>query len=76
MGLTVNAEIRDELNSLVNRCRDTCLWFIRTDCSLETEQEIMVILENIEKYGDREAFIRARKIKKWLLQNSSGLSAE
>lgn len=55
--------------------RTRCLWFLRDDLYPETREEALRVLQQIERHGDREAFIRAGRIRRWLLQTSSEPSA-
>jgi hypothetical protein len=64
-----------ELRSLVDDYRTRCLWFLRDDLYPETPQEALRVLEQIERHGDREAFVRAGRIRRWLSQTSSAPSA-
>lgn len=64
-----------ELRRLVDDYRTRCLWFLRDDLYPETPEEALRVLRQIEKHGDREAFIRAGRIRRWLSQTSSEPSA-
>lgn len=75
MGLHLTKDIEQELTALISEYRETCLWFLHEDCSPDTLPNALAILVNIEKYGDKQGFIRARQVKKWLLQISSVPSA-
>ena len=68
-------EIPKRLNPLVRRYRERCLWFLREDFFPNTPEEALRVLDFIERYGDREAFIEARRLKKWLSRNFSETSA-
>jgi hypothetical protein len=61
----------DELRRLVDEYRTRCLWFLRADLYPETRDEALRVLQQIERHGDREAFIRAARIRRWLSQSSS-----
>ena len=37
----------------------------------ENERQLHIAIENLERYGDMEAYRRAGRIKKWLSQISS-----
>jgi len=76
MGLHLKKEIEQEINALILEYKEICLWSLREDCGPDTLQETITILEKIEKYGDREGFIRAKRVKRWLLQNSNGWSVK
>lgn len=70
-----SAEIADALTPLVVRYRERCLWFLREDFVPTTVAEGLVALEHIEKHGDRNAFIEARRLRKWLLRISNASCA-
>jgi hypothetical protein len=60
-----------EFVELIASCRTTCLWFLDPDV-LPAERELQLYtLDCVERYGNREDFIRARRLKQWLLQNSN-----
>ena len=60
-----------EFVELVARCRSTCLWFLARD-KLPTEREAQLYsLDCVERYGNREDYVRARRLKQWLLRHSS-----
>lgn len=56
---------------LVNECRVQCLWFLKPDRIPEVREAQLYALDCVERYGDRAAFIKARKLKQWLSQHSS-----
>jgi len=64
-----------ELRTLVDEYRTRCLWFLRDDLYPQTPDEAFRVLREIERHGDREAFIRAGRIRRWLSQTSSAPSA-
>jgi len=51
---------------LVEEYRDRCLWFLRKDYVPETRDEILRVLELIERYGDRSGYRRAEEIRRCL----------
>ena len=65
----------DKLRSFIARYRAQCLWFLKEDYFPSTPEETIRVLEYIERHGDREGFITARRMKQWLLRNSSAESA-
>lgn len=65
----------DELRALVDEYRTRCLWFLRPDFYPETRESALRTLRYIEKHGDREAFVRAGRIRQWLSAKSSEPSA-
>ena len=64
-----------DLHGLIARYRARCLWFLKEDYHPSTPEETIRVLKYIERYGDREAFITARRMRQWLLRNSSAGSA-
>lgn len=64
-----------ELRSLVDEYRIQCLWFLRPDYYPATREEALRVLRQIERHGDRTAFVRAGRIRQWLSRNSSERSA-
>lgn len=71
----MEAGLVEKLKPLLIRYRSRCLWFLREDFFPETLQQALLVLDNIEKYGDREGFIEARRVKEWLSRISSATSA-
>lgn len=65
----------ERIKPLLVKYRSRCLWFLREDFFPETLQQALLVLDNIEKHGDREGFIEARRVKEWLSQISSATSA-
>ena len=63
------------VDEIVDQYRDQCLWFLRRDYHPATNAERLRILEYIERYGDLDAYRRAARLKRWLLQSSSAPSA-
>lgn len=59
------------IRTLVEDYRDRCLWFLRQDYVPRTDEEILQILDLIERYGDRGAFERAEEIRQSLSRQSS-----
>jgi len=63
----MNTEAMAEIEKLVEKYRDQCLWFLRQDFIPRTTEEILHVLDLIERYGDRAGFERAQRLKQWLL---------
>lgn len=61
----------DEFRDLVNRCRERCLWFVSPKAPLSTREQQIEVLRSIERYGNREDFVQAKRLRLWLSQNSS-----
>jgi hypothetical protein len=70
-----SVDIAAEFGPLVAKYRDRCLWFLREDFVPGNVAEANLALDHIEKYGDREAFVEARRLRQWLLQVSNANSA-
>ncbi len=58
--------IKQQLVELIGCYRSRCLWFLAEDFVPETPEQVIRVLEYIERYGDREGFVRARRLKQWL----------
>jgi hypothetical protein len=69
------ASLGEGVNRLVDEYRVRCLWFLRPGYYPAGKAEQLRVLEQIEKHGDREAFLRAGELRKWLSQSSSAVSA-
>lgn len=67
--------IKEKLAPLVNKYRSRCLWFFREDFVPVTVCDALLALDNIEKHGDRDAFLEAQRVRKWLSRISSAASA-
>ena len=63
-----------EINALVEEYRDQCLWFLKPDFSVGTPGEALQVLDLIERYGDRSAYQRAERLRKWLSLHSKAVS--
>ena len=58
--------IEKRLVELIERYRLRCLWFLAEDFVPTTHEQTLQVLEYIERYGDREGFVQARRLKQWL----------
>ena len=58
----------EKINELAEQNRAKCLWFVSPKFLPTTDGERLQTLANIERYGDRQAFMRARELKMSLLQ--------
>jgi hypothetical protein len=63
-----------QLAALVEEYRDRCLWFLRTDYVPRTRQDMLHVLDLIERYGDGAAYRRAEELRAWLLRDSRAAS--
>ena len=68
-------EAGQALRQLVDEYRSRCLWFLRSDYYPASDEESRRVLDYIERYGDREAFLRVAEIRRWLSPPSSAPSA-
>ena len=59
-------DIEKQLVELIGRYRLRCLWFLAEDFVPTTHEQAVRVLEYIERYGDREGFVQARRLKQWL----------
>ena len=66
---------QEPLETIVDRYRGRCLWFLRPGYYPETVEEALRVLDSIERYGDREAFKRAGEVRRWLSQDTNAKSA-
>jgi len=67
--------LADAINALVDTYRTRCLWFLRLDYYPTTREERLRVLAYVQRYGDREAHVRAATLRQWLLQTSSADSS-
>lgn len=72
---TLSAPVALALRDLVDAYRARCLWSFRADFYPQTEAEALRVLEAIQRFGDREGFIKSKEAQAWLLPNSSAPSA-
>jgi hypothetical protein len=63
------------IDALVDEYRARCLWFLRQDYYPASDAERLRVLQYVERYGDRDGFVRAGALRRWLSQNSSAGSA-
>ena len=74
MGADVN-DVETAVRRLVDDYRDRCLWFLRQDYYPATPAEMLRVLDQVERHGDRAAHLRAAEIRRWLSRTSSDGSA-
>ena len=70
-----DSEIATEVEALVRAYRTRCLWYLREDYFPETSEDAIRVLEMIERHADRSGYVKARKLREWLLRHSRGKSA-
>lgn len=75
MAEPLTGELRRQVDDLVERYRDRCLWFLRRDYFPQDTDSVLRTLSYIQRYGDMEAFQRADGLIQWLSRNTSEPSA-
>ena len=65
----------EQLLRLIEAARPQCLWFLSEDYIPSGPEETRRVLTYLERYGDRETFLAARRLSRWLSRDSSGSSA-
>ena len=65
----------EALNALVKDYRTRCLWFLRADYYPATREEQLRVLDYVQRYGDRDAHVRAANLRQWLSPLSNANSA-
>lgn len=73
--VAVPRTVADAVNALVDDYRTRCLWFLRADYYPATREEQLRVLDYVQRYGDRDAHLRAATLRQWLSQTSSADSA-
>ena len=68
-------DIAEAVDRLVDEYRHRCLWFLRSDYYPSTDEERLRVLAYIERHGDRNAYVRAAEVRRWLSPPSSEASA-
>jgi hypothetical protein len=61
----------EEFVDLVQTARHRCLWFFAAEDLPAARDPQLETLELIKRYGNRDDYIRARRLEQWLRQNSS-----
>ncbi len=60
-----------EFVDLVKAARRRCLWYFAAD-DLPAERDLQLdTLQLIKRYGNRDDYVRARRLEQWLRQHSS-----
>ena len=70
----IDADLLDQIHDLVRRYRATCLWFMDREYLPADRPQALSALRHIERHGDRQAFVLARRLREWLSRNSSEAS--
>ncbi len=68
-------DMAEAVDRLVDEYRHRCLWFLRSDYYPSTDEERLRVLAYIERHGDRNAYVRAAEVRRWLSPPSSEASA-
>ena len=74
-GEHISRSIIEQAHALIRQCRNQCLWFMREDCLPMDKAGLLRFMREIENSGTRDAYIQARNIEQWLLQDSKKMSA-
>lgn len=72
--LSVEA-VLERTRLLVAECRAQCLWYLREDFAPSSVEEALRALRAIEQHGNRDAYVKARQLRQWLLQTCKEPSA-
>ena len=62
------------VTTLVEANRVAGLWFFRSDWVPRTAQDMLTVLNTLQRTGDLATFREAGTLKAWLLQNCSATS--
>jgi len=73
--VAVPDDILSEAHALIGATRAACLWFLRSDFLPKDAEGLVRAMQYIERRGNLENYIKARKIREWLSHNSSAISA-
>lgn len=72
---TETPSLEQVVDALVDEYRQQCLWFLPGDVYPRTFAQRLRALRYIERHGDRAAYVKAAKVRRWLLRTSSDASA-
>jgi hypothetical protein len=73
--VAVTQTFDEAFTALVDDYRIRCLWFLRANYYPSTREGRLRVLDYVQRYGDRDAHIRAANLRRWLSQISSTDSA-
>ena len=65
---------KDEVRSVVDDYRGMCFWSMAEDFTPRDARQLLLVAENLERYGDMAAYRHAGRIREWLSQISSPAS--
>ena len=56
----------ETLRAAISDCRSMCFWNMDEDFFPANRREVLLALDNLEKYGDMRAYRLAGEIRQWL----------
>lgn len=56
----------EDVRSAVADYRAMCLWNMAEGFYPQNREQVLMVLDCLEKYGDLDAYLRAGRIRKWL----------
>ena len=64
-------DIQDIVNSedvkfIMDNYRSMCFWSFPEDVMPQNKEQLVLALECLERYGDRDAYCKAGEIRQWL----------
>lgn len=59
----VNSE---DVKSIMDNYRSMCFWSFPEDFMPQNKEQLVLALECLERYGDRDAYCKAGEIRQWL----------
>ena len=66
-GMTVEEIVNSEaFKSVVEDYRSMCFWNMDADFFPSNKREVLLALDNLEKYGDMKSYRFAGEVRKWL----------
>lgn len=67
MSMTIEEIVNSqELRSAVSDYRSMCFWNFAEDFMPKDRRQVLLVLDNLERYGDLAAYRRAGVIRQWL----------
>ena len=64
--VAVARTVEEAVKVLVDEYRVRCLWFLRADYYPMTREARLRVLDYVQRYGDRDAYVRAAVLRQWL----------
>ena len=62
----VPPSVREQIESLWEKGKAQCAWFIRPDYQPKTKADLLHCLGLLMRHGNRETYVMARRLKKCL----------